>query len=71
MAKKGRFLMSSVSSKISESRPKWFWLFFLCLWRGGKQKSIKKIGKNNRDWGKFRHFVGVEKNREEGKKNEL
>lgn len=24
-------------------------------------KKHKKIGKNNRDWGKIRHFVGVEK----------
>lgn len=46
MARSGRSLTSFVSSKISESEPKWFWLFFLC--GGGAEinkKKHKQIGK--------------------------
>lgn len=31
------------------------------------KKKHKKIGKNNRGWGKIRHFVGVKKIKKEGK----
>jgi len=41
-----------VSSKISESKPKWFWLFFCGGGAEINKKSIKKIGKNNRGWEK-------------------
>ena len=36
-------------------------LFFYDGGADTNKKSIKKIGKNNRGWGKIRHFVGVEK----------
>lgn len=38
-------------------------LALFLLWKcGDKQKKHKKkIGKNNRGWGKFRHFVCVKK----------
>mgnify|MGYP007066999788 CR=1 FL=1 len=67
MVKRGHSLTLSASSNSAESEPKRFWLFFLWLRYGGKQKKHKKIGKNNRGWGKFRHFVGVGKNKEERK----
>lgn len=71
MVKRGHSLTLSASSKIPESKPKRFWLFFLWLRREDKQKKHKKIGKNNRGWRKFRHFVDVGKNKEERKENEL
>lgn len=61
MARSGRSLTSFVSSKISESKPKWFWLFFLRRRCGYKQKKHKKNGKNNRGLGKIRHLVCVKK----------
>ena len=60
--------MSFVSSNDAESKPEMVLaLFFVAAARDINKKSIKKMGKNNRGWGKIWHFVCVEKIKKRGK----